>query len=460
MSYTIAIPRPPSTYDGRTTTGNPIFCAASRASSRDVAVPLAGCGNAEIPQQLRKSPAIFGEVDRVRRRAENPHASGLQRERQLQRRLAAELHEARDVAAACRFAIDHRHDVFERQRLEIQPVGGVVVGRHRLRVAVDHHRLEPRVAQRERRVAAAVVELEPLPDAVRAAAENDDLRLVGRVRLVAPLVRAVHVRRERLELGRAGVDALERRDELLFDAPLANRRLGHAVDGGDLTVAEPRALQRAQKIGRQLAELLHAGDAPQLGDLAELLKEPRIDVRQLVQLLDGPAALERLEERPHAPVVRHDQLLAQRRVVFLFARLRQQQALLAELERSHALEKRLLERAPDRHRLAHRLHLRRQRAIGLRKLLEVPSRNLRHDVVDRRLERRGREPRDVVGNLVEVIAERELGGDLRDRESRRLRRQRRRARDARVHLDDQHAAVVRGSRRTGCSIRRSRRRPC
>ena len=86
---------------------------------------------------------------------------------------------------ACRLAIDHGHDVFERQRLEIQPIGRVVVGRHGFRVAVDHDRLEPRVAQRERRVTAAVIELEPLPNAVRAAAENDDLRLVRRVRLVA-----------------------------------------------------------------------------------------------------------------------------------------------------------------------------------------------------------------------------------------------------------------------------------
>ena len=113
----------------------------------------------------------------------------------------------------------------------------------------------------------------------------------------------------------------------------------------------------------------------------------------------------------------------------------------AELERSHALEERLLERAPDGHRLAHRLHLGRERAVRLGELLEVPARNLDDDVIDRRLERGGREPRDVVGDLVEVVAERELGGDLRDREPRRFRRQRRRARHARVHLDDDHPAV-------------------
>ena len=98
--------------------------------------------------------------------------------------------------------------VFERQRLEVQPVDGVVVGRDRLRVAVDHDRLEPLFAQREGGVTAAVVELDALADAVRAAAEDDDLLPRRRVRLALLLVGAVEVRRERLELGRAGVDAL------------------------------------------------------------------------------------------------------------------------------------------------------------------------------------------------------------------------------------------------------------
>ena len=41
-------------------------------------------------------------------------------------------------------------------------------------IRVDHDRLEALLAQRERRLHAAVVELDALPDAVRAAAEDDD----------------------------------------------------------------------------------------------------------------------------------------------------------------------------------------------------------------------------------------------------------------------------------------------
>ena len=46
-------------------------------------------------------------------------------------------------------------------------------------------------------------------------------------------------------------------------------------------------------------------------------------------------------------------------------------------------------------------------------------------------------------DLVERVADRQLGGDLGDREAGRLRGQRRRARHARIHLDDDQPAVGR-----------------
>ena len=62
------------------------------------------------------------------------------------------------------------------------------------------------------------------------------------------------------------------------------------------------------------------------------------------------------------------------------------------------------------------------------------------DVIDGRLETGGRLARDVVLDFVQAIADGELRGDLGDGESGGLRRQRGAARDARVHLDDHHAA--------------------
>ncbi len=77
------------------------------------------------------------------------------------------------------------HDVehvLQGQRLEVELVRGVVVGGDRLGVGVDHDRLVALLPQGEGGVDAAVVELDPLADPVRAAAQDHDLRFVeGRV---------------------------------------------------------------------------------------------------------------------------------------------------------------------------------------------------------------------------------------------------------------------------------------
>ena len=101
-----------------------------------------------------------------------------ERARELQRRLAAEAtitpaQLAGAARASCSACADVEH-VFLGERLEEEAVARVVVGGDGLGVAVDHHGLEAGVAQRERGVHAAVVELDALADAVRTAAEDHD----------------------------------------------------------------------------------------------------------------------------------------------------------------------------------------------------------------------------------------------------------------------------------------------
>ena len=127
--------------------------------------------NLQIVEQLAEELAIFGEIDVLRIGADDRHTEALQRQRQIQRRLSAELHDD----AGRLLGVDDVHHFFERERLEVEAVAGVVVGRDRLGIAVDHDRLDAELLQRERRVAAAVVELDALPDAVRTAAEDHDL---------------------------------------------------------------------------------------------------------------------------------------------------------------------------------------------------------------------------------------------------------------------------------------------
>ncbi len=112
------------------------------------------------------------------------------------------------------------------------------------------------------------------------------------------------------------------------------------------------------------------------------------------------------------------------------------------LHRTQCLLQRLGEISADRHRLTNGLHCRSEHWIGLGELLEGEPWNLHHDVVQRRLKGCGGLRRDVIGNLVQRVTDRQLGGDLRDGEPGGLRRQRRRARNPRVHLDDDQAPIV------------------
>jgi hypothetical protein len=106
-----------------------------------------------------------------------------------------------------------------------------------------------------------------------------------------------------------------------------------------------------------------------------------------------------------------------------------------ELTRAHRLGEGLLEGTTDGHGLSHRLHRGVEAPIRAGELLEGEAGPLDHHVVDRGLEAGGRLARDVVVDLLERVAHREPGRDLRDREAGGLGGQRRGARDTRVHLD-------------------------
>ncbi len=398
--------------------------------------PVRRLAQAELGEQLLEALAVLGDVDRIGRGADDRHAGALEIERELQRRLPAVLDDHADRL----FLGDDLEHVLERHRLEVEAIRGVVVGRHGLWIAVDHDRLVAVLAHGEGSVDAAVVELDALADPVRAAAENHDLLALGRLGLALLLVGGVHVGGLRRELGGAGVDALVDRPHAQLVAARADRGLVGPEQPRQAAIRKSLRLQIPDFLdgqARQRASL----EGPLAGDdLLDLRQEPRIDRRLLEDLVEAHADPERVGdvEEPLGAGLADllDDLLA-------VARARRE-AVDAGLEAAQRLLQAFLERAPHRHHLADRLHLRRQARVGGRELLEREARDLGDDVVDRRLEaRRRRAAGDVVLELVERVADRQLGGDLGDREAGRLRCQRGGARDARVHLDDDHPAVLR-----------------
>src|SRR5208282_757397 len=191
----------------------------------------------EAPEKTLEAAAILGEVDRVGRGPEDRYPRPLQRRRKLQRGLPAELHDHAEQDPAALFDADDLDHILGGQRLEVEPVGSVVVRRHGFRVAVDHDRLDASLAQAVGGMDAAIIEFDTLSDAVRAAAENDYLSPLARISLAfrqiepVPLIRGIQVWSKRGELGRASVDALIDRPQIVI--PTA-RRYGFLVEPCEL----------------------------------------------------------------------------------------------------------------------------------------------------------------------------------------------------------------------------------
>ena len=159
---------------------------------------------AQFVQQLLEALAIFCSVDHVRAGADDRHAAGLQVACQLERGLSTELNDH----SGRFFDRDDLQNILERQWLEIQAIRGIVVGRHGLRIAIDHDRLIAVFAQRERSMHATVVELDPLADPVRATPEHHDFLALARTRFALFFVGRIEIGRIRGEFGSAGVDPL------------------------------------------------------------------------------------------------------------------------------------------------------------------------------------------------------------------------------------------------------------
>ena len=344
------------------------------------------------------------------RGAHDPVAGGLDRPREAQRRLPAELGDD----ALRPLAIEDGEHLLGRERLEVEPVGGVVVGRDRLGVAVDHHGLVAERPEGLDGVDAAVVELDALPDPIRPRAEDHDPRLTAgsSASSSSPAGGVVVVRARPRPRRRTS-----RRGDRPGGCPAHSAR-------ADLFAATcPRPRRSSRRPSRPAWRARCRADASSR-------RAPSSCSRNHGCTPSGMSS--NVAHGVGAPG--------------------------SQLARPERLEERLREGSSDAHRLAHGLHLRAEGRVGAGELLEGEPRELDDDVVERRLEARRRRLGEVVRDLVERVADRELRGDLRDRIPGGLRGERRGARDARVHLDDADLAGLAGSGRTGCSTRRSRRR--
>ena len=293
-------------------------------------------------------------------------------------------------------------------------------------------------------MAAAVVELDALADAVGAGRQDDRAGLLCLVELgrAAALIGEVVVRSAARELAGAGVDGLYQGTNAEDLADGAHRVLALPGEVRELDIGEAHLLGGEHVIGvkagqAELADALLGGH-----DVGDAVEEPLVDLGRGKELLDGPPAAERLGDVENALRSGLGDLLGEVLLVEVVVAVGAE-AGMALLKRPHGLLHGLLEGGADGHDLAHGLHARGQAVGRALELLEGEARDLDHAVVDGRLEARRGGVRDVVLDLVEGVADGKKGRHLCDGETGGLGSKGGGAGDARVHLDDDDTAVLR-----------------
>ena len=230
-------------------------------------------------------------------------------------------------------------------------------------------------------VDAAVVELDALPDAVGAGAQDHDARAVAAGDFASPaLVGLVVVGRRAGEFGRAGVDGLEDGHDAERLAVGAHVELGGAGKEGDFGIGKPVALGDPQGVGVDVGQGV-AAEGFLYGDhIGHAIDEEAIDARLVAHLLGRAAATQGLAHvedalggRAAAEVVEP---------VFVEGDAVGTQALVLVFHRAQGLAQGLFEGTADCHDLAHGLHAGRQGVVGAFELFEGETGDLDDAIVD------------------------------------------------------------------------------
>ena len=364
--------------------------------------PALGTLDVEALQQLIEALPVLGHVDGLGTGAQDGDAVAVEVLGELDGRLAAEGHHH----AHGLFHLDDVHDILGEQRLEIQPVGGIVVGGDGLGVVVDDDDLVAQLLERPDAVDGGVIELDALadPDGTGAQHHDDGLAGPGEGPGLAEAVKGgVEIRRLGVELRAAGIHHLVNgvlglRGQLRRAGQSQQRLVGIAQ-----LLALFIALRRQALLGQIQLKLGHA---------LELGEEPAVNPGDGEDLIHADAGLEGLEHGEEPVIVHPAQPLPDGGVVVRVGLA--VEGVHPDLRAPDGLHQRHLKAGADGHDLAGGLHLGAQGPGGVGKLVEGPLGHLDHDVVQGGLEAGAGLAGDIVLDLIQGVAQGDLGGNLGD----------------------------------------------
>ena len=245
---------------------------------------IARCNKSACGENLREATTFLCDIDCIRARTQNRHAIALQPVSKPQRGLTAQLNDCTKNGSTRALSVDDRENILQGERFEIETVTGVVVGGHRLGVAVDHDGFIARVGQGERGVNTGIVELDSLTDAVGPGPDDDDLRSIGGDHLGLGVVRRVVVRRQCRELARTRVHRLEHGADVLFQPERPHSVLRHSPDVSELNITKAVVLCQTNRFCGHRARRQFRRH---LVDQHNLVEEPRVNRGCLKRLLNA-----------------------------------------------------------------------------------------------------------------------------------------------------------------------------
>ena len=383
-------------------------------------------------QQGGKMFAVFRQVNGPGAGADNRHAVGFQRIGQVQRRLSSELD---DDAVRLLLLADMEH-VFQRQGFEEKLVGGIIVRGDGFRVGVHDDGFVAHFPQSHGGVHAAVVELNPLANAVWAAAQDEDFFPACFAGFIFISIGGIKVGGVGFEFRGAGIHQPISGHNALFLAFLPDVFFRGSPGQGDLPVG------KAQLLGFPQIQLVQA--VSRLGQVLHLCQEPGINLGKLLHFIQGKSVAERRLNPENAFCRGNSQFP---RDFFCGRRLRglrvKSPAPASRFQGTQGLLQGFLESTTDGHGLPYGFHGRGQVFVRLLELFKREAGNLGNHIVDGGLKAGGRFPRDVIPQFVQRIAYGQFGGQFGNGEPCGLGSQRGRAGNAGVHFNDNHAAVGR-----------------
>ena len=289
----------------------------------------------------------------------------------------------------------------------------------------------------------AEIKLNSLPDADWAGSKNKNLLFIFcRVRLIFRIgasVNRIIVRCCRRELSCAGVYHFICRADFVSLAKSADLRLSSAAEISNHIIREFQALRLQKKFSCQglcFQRLFH------LNKHSNFIYKPSVDFCNTVNILFGNIPPDSLGYFPDAAVIHHRQLLNQF-ILIQTGKVVGHQTVHMLFQGTDRFHKSALKIAADAHDFSGCLHLGGQSSLGRNKFIERQTGNFYHAVIQHRFKVCVGFSCNCIWNLIQGIAQSDLGRHLCNGISCRFAGKSRRTADTGIHLDNAVLEAVR-----------------